>query len=513
MKVTTERLENCQVNVIIEMDAAEIDKELRQTARKLSRQFNVPGYRRGKAPYHAVIRVFGREAVQQQALEDWGQDLYEKALEEIEYEPYEVGELKDVEWDPFRMTILLPIKPEVDLGDYRAVRVPFEPEPVTDERIEAYLKELQQNNAQWVPVERPATWGDMVVIDAEGKIGDEVVLSNEGEELLLETEAETPLPGFQAEIVGLSPGEEKTFMLTYPEDDRDEEVAGQEATFAVKLYTVKEENLPPLDDELAMMVGDYDSLEALKAAIRENLETEALQKAEADYPDRVLEVMIEGAGRIEYPPQAIDRESELVLDQMERNLASAGLALDQYLAMVNKTREMYKQELRPAAEERLRKRLVLNEAARQEGLEADPEEVEAEINRLSEMMGDEAEQMRQALDSPGGRQSIANDLVMDQVQERIMQIAKGEAPPLEEVEAEPEVEAEAKAEIEAEAEAEVEVEAEAKAEVGAEAEAEVEVEAEAGAEVKTEASEAPDEGSGPAALVEAGEAAEGDGPD
>jgi trigger factor len=116
MKVTTERLEDCQVNVIIEMDAAEIEQKLRKTARTISRDFNVPGYRRGRAPYHTVIRVFGREAVQQEAFDEFGQELYEKALEEVEYEPYQPGELQEVEWDPFRMTVLLPIRPEVDLG-------------------------------------------------------------------------------------------------------------------------------------------------------------------------------------------------------------------------------------------------------------------------------------------------------------------------------------------------------------------------------------------------------------
>ena len=163
MKVTTERLENCQVNVFIEMDAADIEKELRQTAKKLSRNYNVPGYRRGKAPYHAVVRVFGREALQQQALEDFGQDLYDQAMEEIEYQPYEMGELTDVEWEPFRMTILLPIQPEVDLGDYRSARIPSDPQPVTDEDIDDRLQELREENAQWVPVDRPAALGDQVV--------------------------------------------------------------------------------------------------------------------------------------------------------------------------------------------------------------------------------------------------------------------------------------------------------------------------------------------------------------
>jgi trigger factor len=481
MKVTTERLENCQVNVIIEMDAADIEKKLRQTARSMSRQYTIPGYRRGKAPYHAVIRVFGREMVQQQALEDFGNDLYEAALEEIEYDPYEVGELQEVEWDPFRMTILLPIRPEVDLGDYRAVRVPFEPEAITDERVEEYLTELRQDKAQWVPVERPAGLGDMVVIDAEGKIEDDVVLSNEDHELILEGESNIPLPGFHAEIVGMSPGEDKTFALTYPEDDPREEVAGKEATFTVRLYTVKGQDLPPLDDELAMMVGDYDSLDALKAAIRENLETEALQAAEAEYLDNILETMIEEAVKIEYPLQAVDREADLILDQMERNLASTGLELDNYLAMIGKTREMYKREVQPSAEARLQKRMVLNQVARREDLQVDSEEIDAEIDRLSAMLGDEADQMRQVLDTPEGRQSMADDLVIYQVQERVKQIAKGEAPPLKEATAEAEVETQSTAEdeeTETEAQPGVETQAEAEVEVGPE----TEVEAESGTE-------------------------------
>lgn len=434
MQVTTERMENCQVKVVVELDAADVDKKLRQTARTLSRQFTVPGYRKGKAPFHAVIRVFGREAVQQQALEDFGQELYEQALEEIEYEPYEVGELEDVEWDPFRMTILLPIEPEVDLGDYRAVRVAFEPAEITETDVEESLADLQEEHSQWVPVERPAVLGDRVVLDMEGTSGDQVFMSNEEYEVQLEAGAAYPLPGFHEEIVGMSPGEEKTFVLTLPEDDSDERVAGQEGTISVHLHTVQEKDLPPLDDELALMVGDYDTLDDLKSATRERMETEAFQKAEAEYLDQVLEAMIEAAEKIEYPPQAVDREADITLNQMERNLAGSGLKLDAYLGMIGKTREMYRQELHPAAEERLRKRLVLNHVAQLEGLEVEAEEIESEIDRVSEGMGEQAGEMREMLESPVGRLSVADDLMMAKVQDRVVQIAKGEAPPLEEKE-------------------------------------------------------------------------------
>ena len=477
MKLTTERLENCQVNIIVEMDAADIEKELRQTARKLSRHYNVPGYRRGKAPYHAVIRVFGREAVQQQALEDFGQDLYDKALEEIEYEPYEPGELKEVEWDPFRMTILLPIKPELDLGDYRSVRVPFDPEPVTDEDIEERLKHLQEENAQWVPVERPAALGDQVVLDMEGKVGEHLIMSNEDHEMILEAGSKIPLPGLHEEIVGMSPGEEKTFVLTVPEDDFEEDVAGQEATVTVQLHTVREHDLPLLDDELAMMVGDYASLDDLKTALRESMESDALQQAESQYLDKVLEAMLETAVKIEYPPQAIEREADLALGQIERNLAASGLQLDTYLGMVGKTREGYKQELRPTSEERLRKRLVLDEIARLEELEADPEALEAELDRLRHMMEPDDEQVQEMLASPEIRQSVARDLTMAKVQELVIQIGKGE------IGAEDEAKLEAQPEAATEAEGEAELETDVEVEVAPSGEAQAEIEAEASAEM------------------------------
>jgi trigger factor len=458
MEVTTERLDNCQVNVIVEMDAAEIDKKLRQTARRISRQVTVPGYRRGKAPFHAVVRVFGQEAIQQEALEDFGNEVYEQALKEIDYEPYEVGELKNVEWDPFRMTILLPIRPEVDLGDYRSVRVPMEPEPVTDEDVEGRLAELQQQRTEWVPVERPAALGDQVVVDLEGKVGDKAIMSKENHEMRLEAGSKIPMPGIHEEIVGMTPGEDKTFTLTVPEDDYEQDVVGQDAVISVHLYTVREEDVPALDDDLALMVGDYDSLDALRAALREEMETAARQKAESEYLDKVLDAMIEAAVQVEYPSQAIDREAEYALKQMENNLASSGIELDRFLAMIGKTREGYKQELRPAAEDRLRRRLVLAEVVKQEGLKVEDGEVEAEVGRLSEMMGERAGEMREMLQSPGGRLSVMDDLLARKAQEWVIQIGKGEAPPpAEEVEVETEAE-EAAPEVDGE-ESQAEVEA------------------------------------------------------
>ncbi|HSJ58689.1 MAG TPA: trigger factor [Anaerolineae bacterium] len=435
MKVTTERLDNCQVNVFIELDQAEVDKKLRDTARTVSRHYTVPGYRRGKAPFHAVVRVFGREALQQQMLEEEGNNLYEAAIEQIEYEPYEVGKLEDVEWEPFRMTVVVPIKPEVDLGRYRAVRVPMEVREVTGEDVDQYIDNLRSEHARWVPAEEPAAMGNQVVLDLKGTAGDQVIMDNENHELLLEEGATHPLPGFHEQIAGMSPGEEKTFELDVPAGDVDEGAAGETATVTVRLHTVRQLDQPD-DEELVMIVGDYESIDDLRASVRERIETEARQAAEAEYLDQVLDAMVEAAPRIEYPPQALDREAEMAMNQLERQLAASGMTSDIFFRMIGKTREAYQRELRPTVEGRLRKRLVLQKIGELEGLEADPEAVQAEIERTVMLAGDQAGEMREMLESEEGRESIARDLVLEQAQAHVVAIARGE------VEYEPEPEEE-----------------------------------------------------------------------
>jgi trigger factor len=325
-----------------------------------------------------------------------------------------------------------------------------------------------------------------------GTAGEVEVMNNQEHEMLLEADVAYPLPGFHEQVVGMSPGEEKTFTLPVPEDDDNAEAAGQEATITVHLHTVKGQDVPPMDDELALMVGDYETLDDLKASVREELETSAQQKTESEYLDKALDAFIEAAVKVEYPPQAIDREAEFTLNRMQTNLASSGIELDTYLGMLGKTREMYKQEIRPAAEERLRRRLVLNEIAKLEELEVEPEEVEAEIERMGATLGPEADDFLETLRSTGGQLMITDDLRTAKAQERAVQIAKGEAPPLEgevdeeKEEAEPEAEEELEPEAEAEVELEAASEAEAETDEGAETEPKAEVEDEPEAEAQAE---------------------------
>jgi len=277
--------------------------------------------------------------------------------------------------------------------------------------------------------------------------------------------------------VGMSAGEVKTFEMEVPDDEElYGEAAGQVAQVEVRLHTVRRQDRPALDDDLALMIGDYESLDALRLSVREQMETDALEKAEAEYLDKVLEAMIEAAAKIEYPSQAVAREAERAVRQMEQNMAAQGLPPETLWRMIGRTRDAYLLEMRPAAEVRLRKRLILEKVAEVEGLEAGPEDVDDEIERLVEQMGSQGEEMRAMLETDQGRESVAMDLVLNQAQQRVEEIGRGEAPPLPEADeaASSEAEEEPAAEADEAASSEAAEEPAADADEAASSEAEAE---------------------------------------
>lgn len=452
MKVSTERLENCRMTVILEMDPADLDKALRQKARELARQYTFPGYRKGKATYRAVVRAIGREALQTYWFEDAAEGLVTEALEGLDAEPYAPPELEDVEWDPFRITLMVPLQPVVDLGDYRSLRMEPEPVAVSDEQIQEQLREYQEQQAQWVPADRPAAEGDQVVVDVQASLDDETIWEEENLELLLGANDASSVPGLYEHLVGMAAGETKSFSLALPEDWDDEEYAGVEAALEATLREIREKDVPPLDDDLAMTVGDYDSLDDLRTSIREALEEETQQRIEAEFPGLVVDALVERGEHLEYPDRAVEDQLDDMLESLQANLQGTGLGLEQYFQLMRMTEAQYRQQLRPEAEKRLRRSLALVELAREEGLDVPPDEVEAETGRVEESLPEEAAAERQWLHSPEGQMGIANRLLTERVQERLLAIARGEAPalPLEEPEADAVVDADAEPEPEAE---------------------------------------------------------------
>jgi trigger factor len=447
LKITREDLGDCQVKLTIEVDEERVDRALRGVARRVSKDYNIPGFRRGRAPYHIVLQRFGREALLKEVLDELGQEVIKEAFESEELKPYDAGALEDVQLDPLVFQLRVPLVPEVDLGDYRELRLEVPEVTVEDEKVEDELERLRRANVILEPAgDRPAQMGDWVSLDVSAQIGDEPLIDREAHEMVLDAEKKEFELGFAEQVVGMKAGEEKQFTLTLS-DDWGEEKAGQEASFAVTVHEMRSRIIPELDDDLARTIGDYDTLEELRTAIRDQFEADARREVDAAYAEAVLDALVAQA-TIEYPPQLIEEHIEDEVKDLERRLGVQNVALDDYFKLTGQTEEAYRESLRPHAEVAVRRGLVLSELARQEKLGVQWEEVSDRIRLMSASWGERAGEVRELLSEPAQVQSITNRLLTDKAVQRLVDIAKGQAPPLEEVDQEP-AEEEAVIQIEA----------------------------------------------------------------
>jgi trigger factor len=430
LKITTEDLGDRQVMLTIEVDEERVDRTIRGVARRISRNYNIPGFRRGRAPFHVILRRFGREALLQEALEDLGEEVIQDALEGESLEPYAAGDLEDVQLEPLTFKLRVPLRPTVDLGDYRELRLEPPVVSVDEDEIDTELERLRQANAILEPAgDRPAQLGDWVSLDISADVDDTTLVRKEADSIVLDAENTQFGPGFAEQITGMKVDQEKEFTLILS-DDWGEERAGQEAAFSVTLHEVRSRMVPELDDDLARTVGDFDTLEELDQSIREQFEETAQRQADQEYSEDVLQALIDGAA-IEYPPDLIEDQIDDMADDLEQRLESQSLAMDDYWKVTGQTEESFRESLQPQAESIVRRGLTLGELARQEKLDVEGAEVEQRISLLSASWGERAGEMREVLSEPDSLRSIANSLLTDKAVQHLVAIAKGEAPSLE----------------------------------------------------------------------------------
>lgn len=428
MKITTESVSERMVAITIEVDQERVKRAERQTARDISREVDIAGFRKGKAPYDVVVQRLGPEVVRQELVNTLAEEVYREALEQEDIVPYAPGSLEEVEFEPLRLQFVVPLTPEVDPGDYRSYRGEF-PEPeVTDEMMERALQGIQEQNAILNPVARPAAEGDLLVGRLVGRASDGASFLDEEEaRILLESEEDEPIPGLVGALIGLEAGEERTFTLVLPTDFQVEALQGEEAQFNVEVEDVYERILPELDDDLARTVGKYDSFEELEEDVRRRLRESQRAQAESEYAEQVLNEVIERA-EVSYPSvlfeEALDDAIENYEDQIERR---EHMMLKDYLRIQGRTMEDLREELRPEVEESLKRSLVLGGIVEREGLEVDDEELDIEIAESSEQYGERAEEVRAALSTPERQDDIRNRMLANKAVQRLVTIAKGEA--------------------------------------------------------------------------------------
>ena len=430
MKVIAEELERCETLLTIEFDPNKEQDLLKKAAKRIAREVNIPGFRRGKAPFNTIVRRFGIEAVQQEALENMGDKVIKDALNEADIEPFAQIELEEVNWEPLVIKLKVPTEPKVELGDYRDIRLDFEPVEVTDENVEETLTSLQEQNATWSPVERPAEIGDLISMTVTEQDGDEVLVDNESVEFEITEpdEEDTKRPDLTTPLLGLSAGESKTFTVTYPEEFDNEAYAGKEITVSVDVSGVKVKELDPLDDEFAQQVSDFETLEELKENIRANLLKQRERERDNELGTKMVEKIIEDATLIEWPQAVEEEEIDEEIERTQRRLKDVGFTLDGYLQMQQKTEEEWRAELRKGVVDRLKRGLVLSEVARLEGLEVSHSEILEQAKLIADYSGGGEQLWRNILSSQAQQTLIATDVISNKAVERLAAIARGEAP-------------------------------------------------------------------------------------
>jgi trigger factor len=423
LEVVTKELKNRQAVLTAKVEEEWLDPFLRTASRRLANRVVLPGFRKGKAPHRVVLQQLGREALIREAIDELGKAAYDKAVEESGLEPIQLDDFEVTELEPLALSMTVSLKPTIEVGDYRSTPVTIEEVKVEEDEVEDVLRGIQEQYAERVPVERPAARGDFALVDLEGAVEERVVLKLEQQEFELRTDAEFPVGDFSEKLIGMSVGEEGSFSVTFPDDYEDEDLAGHEVVFRVRVHNLQKKNLPEIDDDLARMVEGFAALGELRQKIREDLylQREAAQKDELT--ETLLDSIVEEA-EIDYPPLFLNGELEAMVRRLAFDLQKEGFTLEGYLAATGRTVEDLLNEFRPTAEKRVEKSLALAKLVEEEGIEVEDSEIEEELARITEVYGQDTEGVKETLlSNEQVKEDIRNTLCGRKIVERLSEIS------------------------------------------------------------------------------------------
>ena len=429
VKVTKESSSTVEIILNVEMDAADEDPYIDRSYRRTVGRLNIPGFRKGKAPRSIVENYVGRIALIQEALDFMIPETLNQALQDEEIQAFVEPRVEVTELEPVSFTATVPLEPTVDLGGFYEVRLEKEPVEISDEEVDQVLERIRREMAPWDPVSRPVQFGDLLNLNVQGEMDGEQVVNDEAVDYIPETTNVLPFPGFAENLENLEEGQETEFTVTIPEDYPRPEYAGKDVAFKVEVLSVKEKALADLDDEFAKGVGEgFDDMEALRAHILERVTGEAESQADYAFQEQSMNSLLESA-TITASDLLLEREIQNMQDERERMLRNQRLDLDTYLTYVGKTEEEFQDELRPVAEDRLNRMLVVRKLAQEEGLEVEPEEIQEEIeSMLANASEENVNAMRRAFNSEGTRDSIRASLLNQKVMNRLVEIVQGLEP-------------------------------------------------------------------------------------
>lgn len=393
MNCKVEKTQNAnEVKLELTIEAAKFDEAIKKVYFKSAKYFNIPGFRKGKAPMNIVEKYYGKEIFYEDAFNEIVPEELEKAVEENkleivsrpDIEVKQIGKGQDLIF-----TAVMQTKPELELGKYKGIEIPKIEYNVTDEDIEHELGHMQEHNARMITVEdRAVESGDIATIDFEGFVDGKAFEGGKAQGHELEIGSNTFIPGFEDQVIGIKIEEEKDIQVKFPETYFSKDLAGKDATFKVKVHEIKKKELPELDDEFAKDVSEFDTLKELKESIKEKQQKQNDEKAKYEIQEEAIKAVCE-ASKVDIPSGMIETEVENMLKDVEQRLSYQGIKLEQYLQMMGKTRAEVEKEYEPQAIEGIKSRLALEAIIKAEKIEATDEEIDTKLKEMAKNYGKE----------------------------------------------------------------------------------------------------------------------------
>ena len=418
MSLQVEKLEKNMANLTVEVPAEQFEAALKTSYNKNKNKFNIPGFRKGKAPQAMIEKMYGVGVFYEDAVDEAINASYPDAAKESGLEIVSRPEISIEQVEKgksFIYVATVATKPEVTLGEYKGIEVEKAKPEVTDADVEAELKKVQEQNSRLVSVEdRAVADGDQTVIDFEGFVDGKAFEGGKAEDYTLVIGSHSFIDTFEDQLIGKNIGEDVEVNVTFPAEYHAAELAGKPATFKVKIKEIKMKELPELNDEFASEVSEFETLDAYKEDIKNKLAETKQAQATAENENNVVQKVVDNA-QMDIPAPMVDEQVRNMIEDYARRLQSQGISFDQYLQFTGSTIEQLQEQMRPQAELRLRTRLVLEAVVAAEKIEPSEELVEAEIKKMSENYKMDAEQIKTIMGEAGMAQMKADMAVQEAV--------------------------------------------------------------------------------------------------
>ena len=426
MNCKVEKTENAnEVKLEITVEAEKFDEAIKKVYFKSAKYFNIPGFRKGKAPMQIVEKYYGKEIFYEDAFNEVAQDALEEAVKENKLEVVSRPDIEVTQIEKGKdlvFTAIMQTKPEAKLGKYKGIEIKKIEYNVTDEDIEHELGHMQEHNSRLISIEdRPVESGDIATIDFEGFVDGKAFEGGKAEGHELEIGSNTFIPGFEDQVIGMKIDEEKDIQVKFPDEYFSKDLAGKDATFKVKVHEIKKKELPVLDDEFAKDVSEFDTLKELKESIKEKQQKQNDEKAKYETQEAVIKAVCENI-EVEIPSGMIEIEVDNMLKDIEQRLSYQGLKLEQYLQMMGKTEEDMKKEYEPQAIEGIKSRLALEAVIKAEKIEATDKEVDEKLKEMAKNYGKENDE--EFLKNENVRNYIKEGLASEKAMDFLVENAK-----------------------------------------------------------------------------------------